>query len=155
MSDKSTDRVSYSFGMKLSLPTRYESADFHVSLTSDVQPGETPAQAFNRVKAEVQEYAARSYTQIRETETGLPDSESKNTGDVAVPAPAAQPKLVDPKVYRQQIKTAFSVLEAQKKITKSDFVKNYLNNKKTDDLSDAEVSETLNKLKLNFKELGL
>ena len=41
------DRVNYSYGMKVNMGN-YESADFHVSLSTDVKEGETPKQALAR-----------------------------------------------------------------------------------------------------------
>lgn len=147
---KQSDRISFSFGMKLSLPTKYESADFHVSLTSDVNEGETNEQALNRVKAEVLKYANNSYKAIRASEDGL-----QATPEVAKEVAAPKAKVQDVKSLRKQIKSAFSVLEAQKKIVKAEFVTNYLNNKKVDELTEDEVTNTYNKIKTNFTELGL
>ncbi|GAC1499921.1 MAG: hypothetical protein NVS1B10_03110 [Candidatus Saccharimonadales bacterium] len=67
-------------------------------------------------------------------------------------APKATPK---PAVFREQIKTAFGVLQAQKRITKDEFVAEYTKGSKVDDLTDAQVVETLTKLKTNFPELKL
>ncbi len=61
----------------------------------------------------------------------------------------------DAKIFKEQIKSSFAVLQAQKKITKEDFIKTYLNGGKTDDLTDQAVTEVLGKLKENFPELGL
>ena len=154
------DRVSFSFGMKLSLPTKYESADFHISLTSDVGLGENLDQALARIKAKIADEAYKLYNQIRDSETGLLGEQSKNTGNVSTPAKVQTEQTVpskakDTKVLRQQIKSAYAVLEAQKKITKTDFVTQYLLGKKTDELKDEEVNQVINKLKTNFKELGL
>lgn len=149
---KTNDRVSYSFGMKLSLPTKYESADFHISLTSDVADGETNEQALNRVKAEVLKYANDSYRDIRSSDDGL--TQGKTVQPVEKELAAPKVKVQDVKSLRKQIKLGFGVLESQKKVTKADFIQNYLNNKKVDELSDTEVTDTYNKIKLNFKELG-
>ncbi len=154
------DRVSFSFGMKLSLPTKYESADFHISLTSDVLPSETIDQALARIRARIADEAYKLYNQIRDSETGLLGEQSKNKGNVPAPEevqtkPAIPAKTKDYKVLRQQIKSAYAVLEAQKKITKADFVALYLLGKKTDELKDEEVNKVISKLKNNFKELVL
>lgn len=166
--EKQNDRVSYSFGMKLSLPAKYESADFHISLTSDVNHDETPTQAFNRVKKEVLEYAREAYKSIRESEDGL--DQPGNDRDVSAPAavveatPAQAPqvevkalpvKARDIKVVKQQIKSAFKVLEAQKKITKDVFVTTYLQNKKVDELTDGEALRVFDSIKADFAELKL
>lgn len=156
------ERVSFSFGMKLSMPTKYESADFHVSLSSDVNPFETSVQAFTRVKREVEVYAELAYQQIRASEEGFPGTasvpksanESSNQKNVPEPVKAAA-KPTDLKVLRRQIKAAFGTLEAQKKVTKTDFVNKYLFNKKTDELSELEVTKTIVALRENFPELGL
>lgn len=154
------DRVSFSFGMKLSLPTKYESADFHVSWTSDVNPMETIEQAFARVKSNVAAEAYRLYNQIRDSETGLLNEQSRKQEDVGVPAKVQekqdlQAKAKDPKILRKQIKSAYDVLKAQKKITNENFVIDYLKGKKLADLKDSEVLDVIDKLKINFKELSL
>jgi hypothetical protein len=61
----------------------------------------------------------------------------------------------DTKVLRQKIKSAFSVLEAQKKITKEVFIKDYLSGGKVDEVSDNQINIAITKLKLNFTELSL
>lgn len=43
------DRVTYSFGMKINMGN-YQSADFHVGLSTDVKEGETRDKAFARAK---------------------------------------------------------------------------------------------------------
>jgi hypothetical protein len=47
------DRVSYSFGLKLS--KNYQTLDFHISHESDVRDEETPEQAYDRVRKSVEE----------------------------------------------------------------------------------------------------
>ena len=47
------DRVSYSFGLKLS--KNYQTLDFHISHESDVRDGETPDEAHERVRLSVEE----------------------------------------------------------------------------------------------------
>lgn len=42
------DRISYSAGMKVNIGN-YESADFHVSMSSDVSKGETSEEALARI----------------------------------------------------------------------------------------------------------
>lgn len=59
------------------------------------------------------------------------------------------------KILRDQIKNSFAVLQAQKKITKEVFVKDYLKGAKTDDLDDTAVASVLAMIKTNFPELGL
>lgn len=63
-------------------------------------------------------------------------------------------KPADAKVSREKIKYMFGVLEARKQVTRDAFVKDYLGGRKVDDLDDANVIETLNKLQTNFPELG-
>ncbi len=76
-----------------------------------------------------------------------------------VPTAAQQTTKANPKttskVLKEQIKTAFGVLQAQKKITKEIFVKDYLGGVKVDDLDDAFVAGTLLKIKTTFPELNL
>lgn len=156
---KQNDRVSYSFGMKLSLPAKYESADFHISLTSDVGDGETLNQAFERVRNQVHLKVSQSYEAIRQSETGLlnENKEAKPAPVTEAPKTEEKPKVksTDPKVYKQQIKLAFGVLEAQRKITKDAFKTNYLNNKKVDELNDNETLFAIIKLRETFPELKL
>lgn len=164
MKQNQNDRVSFSFGMKLSLPTKYESADFHVSMTSDVEETESTEGAFNRVKNEVNTYVNKLYSQIRESETGLLDDKLENEENVQTSAQTSKQVTTekdtrsaprDRKLLRKQIKEAFLVLEAQKKVTKSAFKAEYLSNKKIDELSDMEVEPVFNKIIKNFPELGL
>lgn len=65
-------------------------------------------------------------------------------------------RTTNTKILRDQIKNSFAVLQAKKAITKEDFVKNYLEGVKTDDLEDETVRVVLEKINKNFaKELGL
>ncbi len=143
------ERVSYSFGMKVNLGN-YQSADFHVSLSSDVQSNETSVTAYNRVKKEVETFAELAYQEIL----------AKQSGDKKdVPTPA-EPKKEAPKaapigVLKQQIKAAFGVLQAQKKIDAAGFKTKYLSNKKTDDLNELEVTKAIVALREDFKELKI
>lgn len=145
--------------MKLSLPAKYESADFHISLTSDVYPGETLDQAFERIRNQVHLKVSQSYEAIRQSETGLlneglqTEPKPLETPTKSVEKPTSKP--TDPRVYKQQIKAAFGVLEAQRKITKDSFKSTYLNNKKVDDLSENETLFALVKLRETFPELKL
>jgi len=59
------DRVNYSFGMKVNLGG-YESADFHISLSSDVRPHESPAQALKRIQQFVSEECEKQYEELKE-----------------------------------------------------------------------------------------
>ncbi len=167
MIDKSNDRVSFSYGMKLQLPTKYESADFHVSFTSDVKDGESLLAAQMRVRNQVMLEIAEVYETLRASETGLlneapeskPASESRDTKDVSVSKPEEKPvpetRKKDTKALRQQIKFAFGVLEAKKLVSKADFVTKYLYGKKTDELNELEVTKTIVALRENFPKLGL
>ncbi len=76
------------------------------------------------------------------------------TSPSVLPSESPTP-FTDTKILRQKIKSAFAVLEAQKKITKKEFVDKYLEGGKVDTLSDDQVSKTLGLLKTTFKELGL
>lgn len=78
----------------------------------------------------------------KETSSDLSKSSKGSTG-------------TDTKVLRQKIKSAFSVLEAQKKIDKATFIKDYLGGGKVDDVSDVQINIAITKLKLNFVELPL
>lgn len=71
-----------------------------------------------------------------------PESSKANTGG-------------DTKVLRQKIKSAFSVLEAQRKIDKATFTKEYMGGGKVDEVSDNQINIAITKLKLNFTELPL
>ncbi len=82
---------------------------------------------------------------------------SKETPAVAKePAkPVTAPAVDKGQVTKSLIKQAFGVLQAQKKISKEDFVSEYLKGSKTDDLTDTQSTEVLNKLKTSFPELKL
>jgi len=60
---KSPDRVSYSFGRKLNLGN-YESADFHISYSTDVEAGETKKDAMARAVKFVELRAAEAQNRI-------------------------------------------------------------------------------------------
>jgi recombination DNA repair RAD52 pathway protein len=55
----------------------------------------------------------------------------------------------------KQIKGVFSVLQAQKKVTKDDFVSSFLGGKKTDDLTVEEANATLGVIRAKFPEMGV
>lgn len=163
--NKQNDRLSFSYGMKLSLPTRYESADFHVSLTSDVGSEETVESAYSRIRNTVLEMVKKSYEEIRNSESGV-INENNNISSVAQVSTTAETKensetsrvissRSTPEVYRQQVKASLAVLEAKKQVTRPEFVTKYLNNKKLADLSDLEVQESLKTLNTDFPELKL
>ena len=59
------DRISYTFGMKLNMGN-YESADFHISLSSDLKAGETHEKALKRVQTFVEDEAERKLDELRE-----------------------------------------------------------------------------------------
>lgn len=59
------------------------------------------------------------------------------------------------KILRQQIKEAYTILTQRKKITKEDFVSNYLGGTLLKDLSDEQVPQVIKAIKTNFTELGL
>jgi recombination DNA repair RAD52 pathway protein len=61
----------------------------------------------------------------------------------------------DTKVLRQKIKSAFSVLEAQKKLDKQTFTTDYMAGWKVDEASDNQITIAIERLKLNFTELPL
>ncbi len=156
---KQNDRVSYSFGMKLSLPAKYESADFHISLSRDVEESEGLDKTLDRVKKQVHQKVAEIYEAIRASETGLLNEGTKQervpSQNVEKPLEKPTNKPIDPRVFKQQIKLAFGVLEAQRKITKDVFKANYLSNKKVDDLNENETLFALIKLRETFPELKL
>lgn len=58
------DRINYSFGMKVNLGN-YESADFHISLSSDLKEGETEDEAYERVRKFVQDKAEEEFDNLR------------------------------------------------------------------------------------------
>ena len=62
------NQVSYSFGMKLSTK-QYENATFHVSLTSDIEEGESYDDAFKRAKEWVETKAHKQLVEIRSVYT--------------------------------------------------------------------------------------
>lgn len=58
------DRVNYSFGHKVNLGN-YESADFHISYSSDVKEDETPEEALERVRKFVEGQAEEKLDELR------------------------------------------------------------------------------------------
>lgn len=68
-----------------------------------------------------------------------------------VSSPASAPVAV----LRGQIKSAFSVLQAQKKVTKEDFVRDYLKGAKADDLNDVDARIVILLIQKNFPEIKL
>lgn len=89
----------------------------------------------------------------KEITTSSSKSEAITKNDIKTSG--TQNSKTEPKVFKDQIKAAFAVLQAQKKITKEVFVKDYLSGLKTDDLNATEVDVVLLKIKTNFPELGL
>jgi hypothetical protein len=61
---KEVDRLSYSFGMKINLGN-YESADFHISYSTDVREGEGQHEALARAIKFVEEEADKKYEQVK------------------------------------------------------------------------------------------
>lgn len=57
------DRVSYSFGMKMSLGN-YSTADFHLSMSSDVGDDETVDEAMDRIKSIIEDRVEKEYEEI-------------------------------------------------------------------------------------------
>ena len=103
---------------------------------------------------ETNESTARkeSKENTKSTSSNPPSKETGNlgTGDRTVSKPTPT------KMLKEQIKNSFAVLQAKKAITKEDFVKNYLNGGKTDELTEEATEAVLQKIKTNFaKELGL
>jgi hypothetical protein len=60
-----SDKVNYSYGMKVNMGN-YESADFHISLTTDVKEGETPKQAYERAVKFVEKEAEVKFNELVE-----------------------------------------------------------------------------------------
>ncbi len=86
----------------------------------------------------------------RNTSTETPkkmEQASNKNSEAAIKTPS--------KVLKGQIKSAFSVLQDQKKITKEAFISEYTKGVKVDDLDDSTVNLVITKLGLNFPELGL
>lgn len=159
MTQKTNDRVSFSFGMKLSLPTKYESADFHLSLTSDVEQTESFEGALERVKKEVHNAASKIYDQIRASETGLLTSQPEHTVDVPISAPEPKKeekksKASNPKLARESIREAFKILKDQKKVTVEGFKTKFLGNRNLDDIADNELVNIKNLIKAEFTEFA-
>lgn len=81
-------------------------------------------------------------------------SVESQTASGVLPSDSAKP-FTDTKALRAKIKSAFAVLEAQKKVSKKDFVDNYLGGGKVDTISDEQVIKTLDIIKTKHSELGL
>lgn len=60
------DRISYSWGMKLNLGN-YQSADFHMSLSSDVKAGETPEKAMKRARDFIEKESEKKLDELRDS----------------------------------------------------------------------------------------
>lgn len=60
-----SSRVSYTFGMKVNLGN-YESADFHISLSSDVGAGESVEDALARVQKFVEDKCSEKFDELKE-----------------------------------------------------------------------------------------
>lgn len=58
-----TDRVSYSFGMKINI-AKFETADFHISIESDVKAGETVETAIDRVRTQVEKESEKKFDEL-------------------------------------------------------------------------------------------
>lgn len=58
------DRISYSFGMKVNMGN-YESADFHVSYSTDVKEKESAKEALARAISFVEEQAEGKLDELR------------------------------------------------------------------------------------------
>ncbi len=58
------DRISYSEGRKINLGN-YESMDYHISYSTDVQPDETPHQAFLRASKFVERHLKKKVNRHR------------------------------------------------------------------------------------------
>jgi recombination DNA repair RAD52 pathway protein len=86
-----------------------------------------------------------------------PPAKSGVTTKIAAPVATVKQEATksDTKILRQKIKSAFSVLEAQKKLDKQTFTKDYMGGGKVDDASDNQINIAITKLKLNFTELPL
>jgi hypothetical protein len=61
------DRISFSFGRKLSTPIKYEMADVHISLSTDVRKGETIEQAIARAAEIVEKQVLDKCDEIRDS----------------------------------------------------------------------------------------
>lgn len=59
------DRVSYSFGRKIST-AKFETADVHISYSSDVKEGETPDEALERLAEFVEKKVMDKCDEIRD-----------------------------------------------------------------------------------------
>jgi Rad52/22 family double-strand break repair protein len=90
---------------------------------------------------------------VTPTSTG-PSVQPVEAGGGNLPSESAKP-FTDTKILRAKIKSAFSVLEAQKKVSKTEFVTNYLAGGRVDTISNDQVNKTLGLLKTKFPELGI
>lgn len=95
-----------------------------------------------------------SKTAPNKATVGVPKESPKAAGK-ASPESSKTDTSGDTKVLRQKIKSAFSVLEAQKKLDKQTFTKDYMDGGKVDDASDNQIFIAMERLKLNFAELPL
>lgn len=67
---RQNDRISLSIGRKINLGN-FESYDFHVSFSSDIDPGEGKREAYKRVRRQVKVWAdGEEYNAIRLRDKG-------------------------------------------------------------------------------------
>src|ERR1700761_5892004 len=146
MSEKTgqNDRVSYSFGMKLSLPEKYESVDFHINLSSDVKDGESTESAFLRVKAIVHDQAADKFSELRREGYGVVEDSAEK---VLAPAKPVE-KVVISKATQAMIKTAFLTMQERHGLNTEKFKKEFLGGRGLSTVPESEydsIYATINK----------
>lgn len=91
-------------------------------------------------------------TDVKTTSDSTTSSVATGTNSPTATDTTTKKSKKDP---RSTIRSAFQVLQAQKKVTKETFAKEYLFGKASKDLTDSEAETALGNIKTNFKELGL
>lgn len=148
---KNTDGKPQSEGSGISYARRYGMQSL-LSIGAVDDDGEA-AMGRTFIKSEVK-HDEVTKSASNKTTTGAP-KESPKTTEKASSEISKTDTGSDTKVLRQKIKSAFSVLEAQKKLDKQTFTKDYMAGGKVDEVSDNQINIAITKLKLNFTELPL
>jgi recombination DNA repair RAD52 pathway protein len=140
-------RAAMKFGRSLGLALYDKTQEFVDEVTVQTKPqASTPAAK-----------PAPATAAVTKTTAAAPASTTVPQQTVAVevlPSQSTKP-FTDTSVLRKKIKSAFAVLEAQKKVSKTEFVTNYLAGGKVDTISNEQVTKTLEILKTKHPELGI
>jgi recombination DNA repair RAD52 pathway protein len=139
-------RAAMKFGRSLGLAL-YDKTQEYVDETVQTKPVTSP-------KNEKSETATTPKAVTTTLASPAVRREAVTEATTVLPSQSKTP-FTDTKILRQKIKSAFAVLEAQKKVSKTEFVTNFLGGGKVDTISNDQVGKTLELLKTKFPELGI